>query len=228
MKHLPEDRYEHMKKIQEMERYCGIIIPHNQSTNIGSRLAGLFRHFKLITLLCEPFSGTFSERVDTLWSVYQNDKNKGETSLGAVEAKIYNEGVNKVQHQYLDKFVKLIGDMKGDVPVDMGNILEFLPHLLKLQAQKSAVYGRSYARHGDLSVFLNTERKWDRISNIMDKAMKEGTDFLYSDKAGTVTETFLDTVVDLASYALLWVGYIKETHPEAFQKFLDDNHLDIS
>ena len=58
--------------------------------------------------------------------------------------------------------------------------------------------------------------------------MKEGTDFLYSDEAGTATETFLDTVVDLASYALLWVGYIKETHPEAFQKFLEDNKLHIN
>ena len=116
---------------------------------------------------------------------------KGEISLDTT-AKICKSVESRVQQQYLDKFVKLIEDMEGNVSIDMRNMLEFLPHLLKLQAQKSAVYGRSYARHGDLSIFLNTERKWDRISNIMDKAMKEGIDYLYSDKAGTATETFLD------------------------------------
>ena len=107
---------------------------------------------------------------------------------------------------------------------DAQNMLRVLPMLLELQAQKSAVYGRSYCRHGDLSIFLNVERKWDRISNIMEKAMKGGTDSLY--ETGTPTETFVDTVVDLASYGLLWIGYIMETQPEAFQKFMESNGLD--
>lgn len=107
--------------------------------------------------------------------------------------------------------------------VDTQNMLKLLPAILELQAQKAAVYGRSYCRHGDLSIFLNVERKWDRISNIMEKAMKNGTETLYQE--GTPTETFVDTVVDLASYGLLWVGYIMENHPEAFQKFLKSNGL---
>lgn len=106
---------------------------------------------------------------------------------------------------------------------DTQNMLYVLPMLLELQAQKSAVYGRSYCRHGDLSIFLNVERKWDRIANIMEKAMKDGTGSLY--ETGTPTETFVDTVVDLASYGLLWIGYIMETHPEAFQKFMESNEL---
>lgn len=107
--------------------------------------------------------------------------------------------------------------------VDTQNMLKLLPAILELQAQKASVYGRSYCRHGDLSIFLNAERKWDRISNIMEKAMKNGTESLY--QTGTPTETFVDTVVDLASYGLLWVGYIMENHPEAFQKFLESNGL---
>lgn len=107
--------------------------------------------------------------------------------------------------------------------VDTQNMLKLLPAILELQAQKSAVYGRSYCRHGDLSIFLNVERKWDRITNIMEKAMKSGTETLYQE--GTPTETFVDTVVDLASYGLLWVGYIMENHPEVFQKFLEANRL---
>lgn len=106
---------------------------------------------------------------------------------------------------------------------DTYNMLRLLPAILELQAQKAEVYGRSYCRHGDLSIFLNVERKWDRISNIMEKAMKNGTGTLYDE--GTPTETFVDTVVDLASYGLLWVGYIMESHPEAYQKFLEANGL---
>lgn len=135
---------------------------------------------------------------------------------------------NKVsidESTYLDKFHKLVEECQGNMPVDMKNILSIMPHILKLQAQKAAVYGRSYARHGDLSIFLNTERKWDRISNIMDKAMQEGTEHLY--ETGTATETFVDTVVDLASYSLLWLGYIRETHPEAWDKFVDTNKLSL-
>lgn len=103
------------------------------------------------------------------------------------------------------------------------NMLEFIPYLLKLQNDKAAIYGRSYCRHGDLSIFLNLERKWDRISNIMSKAMKEGTDTLF--EQGTATETFMDTVVDLASYAMLWAAYCMREHPEAFKQFVESNHL---
>lgn len=110
--------------------------------------------------------------------------------------------------------------------LDAQNMLKLLPFLLELQTQKAEAYGRSYCRHGDLSIFLNVERKWDRISNIMEKAMKQGTESLYEE--GTPTETFVDTVVDLASYGLLWVGYIMENRPEAFQKFLSSNGLDLS
>lgn len=105
------------------------------------------------------------------------------------------------------------------------NLLEILPHLLKLQNEKGRVYGRSYAKHGDLSIFFNLERKWDRIYNIMERVMKEGMESLYSESSSTPTETFLDTVVDLGMYSLMWAGFIKETHPEMFEQFMHSNHL---
>ena len=114
-------------------------------------------------------------------------------------------------------------DHQSELSQDTQNMLKVFQAILELQAQKAAVYGRSYCRHGDLSIFMNVERKWDRISNIMEKAMKNGTETLY--QTGTPTETFVDTVVDLASYSLLWVGYIAENHPEVFQKFLESNKL---
>ena len=109
---------------------------------------------------------------------------------------------------------------------DFTNIIEILPVILELQLQKSSVYGRSYCRHGDLSIFFNTERKWDRIVNIMEKAIATGkVQNLYSDESGTPTETFFDTVVDLASYSLLWLGYIAEHNPQIVKSFMETNKL---
>ena len=108
---------------------------------------------------------------------------------------------------------------------DNVNLMEIFPQLLKLQNDKGRVYGRSYAKHGDVSIFLNVERKFDRISNIMDRAMREGLDTLHSESSSTATETFLDTVVDLGLYSLMWVGYIKDEYPEEYQKFLVANNL---
>ena len=104
-------------------------------------------------------------------------------------------------------------------------LLELLPKVLKLQNDKGRLYGRSFLKHGDISVFMNVERKFDRISNIMTKAMKEGTDTLHSKESATPTETFLDTIVDLGLYSLMWAGYIKETHPEEFEMFINSNNL---
>lgn len=110
--------------------------------------------------------------------------------------------------------------------IDIQNIMKILPYILKLQQQKSAVYGRSYCRHGELSIFFNTERKWDRILNIIEKRMEEGnTKSLHTKDSGTPTETFFDTIIDLASYSLLWVGYIVENNPEILDQFISANRL---
>lgn len=116
-------------------------------------------------------------------------------------------------------------DRQSQLCPDNVNLMEIFPQLLKLQNDKGRVYGRSYAKHGDVSIFLNVERKFDRISNIMDRAMREGLNTLHSEASSTATETFLDTVVDLGLYSLMWVGYIKDEYPEEYQKFLVANNL---
>ena len=102
-------------------------------------------------------------------------------------------------------------------------MVEVIPYLIELQDDKGKLYGRSYARHGDISIFMNVERKFDRLANMMESAMKNGTDKLY--EMGTETETFLDTVADLAIYSTMWVGYIKENHPEVWESFVSRNNL---
>ena len=134
------------------------------------------------------------------------------------------KNTEELKEQLLAGFKNYL-DSQEELSEDNINMMKFLPSLLKLQNQKSLIYGRSYCRHGDISVYLNTERKWDRISNIMDRAMKEGIDTLFGDKSATPTETFVDTVVDLASYSSLWASYIMENHPEEYKQFMKSNEL---
>lgn len=136
------------------------------------------------------------------------------------------ENTPELQKDMLKGFEAFIYNNK-ELCEDTPNLMKFLPALMKLQNDKGRVYGQSYCRHKEFSIFLNTERKWDRISKIMERAMVEGLDTLYSDKSATPTETFVDTVVDLASYACLWATYIMVNHPEEFKKFLDNNNLSI-
>lgn len=111
--------------------------------------------------------------------------------------------------------------------IDLRNMMSVLPSMLQLQNSKSKSYGRSWCRHGDLSAYFNLERKWDRLYNLMDRAMSEGSiQELFNGDADTSTETFVDTIVDLSLYSLMWVGYIFEHHPDAYRRFLEMNDLD--
>lgn len=110
----------------------------------------------------------------------------------------------------------------ADVSQDQENLKKIIPLIVQLQKQKSERYGRSYCKHGELSIFFNLERKWDRLSNMMDSILQSGGDIHSS---GTPDETFTDTVIDLASYALLWAGYIAETRPDAMDEFIKAHNL---
>jgi hypothetical protein len=105
------------------------------------------------------------------------------------------------------------------------SVHKVLTAILNLQHDKEAVYGQSWRKYGNMSAFMNVARKWDRIDNIMRNAMENGMHIIFSEEAGTAQETFLDTVVDLASYSLLWVGYIANEHPDMWQRFLESNRL---
>ena len=132
--------------------------------------------------------------------------------------------LEKTKEELIEGFKQYL-DKQPEICKDNENVLRIMPALLQLQNDKGRVYGRSWCKHSDLSAFFNLERKWDRIYTIMERAMKEGTDVLWGDASSTPTETFLDTIVDLGLYSIMWAGYIMENHPEQFQKFLDANKL---
>ena len=110
---------------------------------------------------------------------------------------------------------------------DTKNLKEIMPVLIKLQSDKGRQYGRSYCKMGETSIYFNVARKYDRIENIMKRALEDGVEkTLHGGDSSTATETFLDTVADIANYSLLWVGWIKENYPDEWERFVKTNNLD--
>lgn len=134
--------------------------------------------------------------------------------------------MNKEEKAELKKLFNDYIDSQEEFSIDNVNVMKVLPALLRLQNEKSAIYGRSWCKHGELSCFFNLERKWDRIQNIMEHAMVEGIGYIHGENASTPTETFTDTIADLASYSLLWLGYIQENYPDEWDTFVKFNKLD--
>lgn len=102
---------------------------------------------------------------------------------------------------------------KEDADVRRDNVLMcyIFWKLAGIQYAKEGAYGSSYAKRGELEVFFNVSRKFDRLENIMLSGAKD-----------EVGESKLDTIGDLANYGLLWLVYLLRTKPEEVIKFLKD------
>lgn len=135
-----------------------------------------------------------------------------------------NEELVQKKKELLEGFKEYL-DSQPELCEDNIAIMEMMPKLLKLQNDKGRVYGRSYLKYGEISTFMNVGRKFDRIENIMKKAMETGTDSLHGEASRTATETLLDTIVDMGLYSIMWAGYIKEMYPEEYNRFLSINGL---
>lgn len=86
------------------------------------------------------------------------------------------------------------------------------PILASLQYRKEGTYGRSWCKRGELDVFFNTARKFDRIENIMINGARD-----------EVGESTIDTVGDLTNYGLLWMTLYCRKSPQAFLSWFKQN-----
>jgi hypothetical protein len=78
-----------------------------------------------------------------------------------------------------------------------------------LRAAKNVHYDNSYSKRGLFSIFFNMERKWERLAAQ-----------LFNDHGDAASETFVDTIVDLAAYAIGMVGWLCARQPAAYIKLL--------
>lgn len=84
--------------------------------------------------------------------------------------------------------------------------------LSQLQYSKEGTYGRSWCKRGDLDVFFNLARKFDRLENMV---LNESKD--------EVGEPLIDTVGDEANYGLLWMTLFLRKHPKVFLEWIKNN-----
>lgn len=84
--------------------------------------------------------------------------------------------------------------------------------LSQLQYSKEGTYGRSWCKRGELDVFFNLARKFDRLENMMINGSKD-----------EVGEPMIDTVGDEANYGLLWMTLFLRKHPKVFLDWIKNN-----
>ena len=110
-----------------------------------------------------------------------------------------------------NELLKLVLSYTDDgVNKDNAQLLELIPHCLKLQNDKEATYGSSWCKRGEQEIFFNISRKFDRIEKM-----------LLGSSHDKVGEPMIETVADLAIYGLLWVTFIKAHRPDEYQAWVD-------
>jgi hypothetical protein len=105
-------------------------------------------------------------------------------------------------------YTKVHNDAENDHKVELP-FMSMARVIDRLQEAKNKHYQNSYSKRGVLSIFFNMERKWDR----MDKQ-------IFSDLSNAASETFLDTCIDLAAYAVKLCAWICARRPEMYRQLL--------
>jgi hypothetical protein len=103
-------------------------------------------------------------------------------------------------------------DPDMDVRDDNLLFVAVFPFLAEIQYTKEGGYGRSWCKRGEMDVFFNTARKFDRIENIM---LNGGKD--------EVGEATIDTVGDMTNYGFLWMTYYLREHTTIFLEWAKNN-----
>jgi len=109
--------------------------------------------------------------------------------------------------------------MSEDVDYKFGNLKPILGQshvadttkitnaLMELHARKEEQYDRSFAKRGEMGVFMNMARKWDRVEHDMSSDLFD---------ASTI-----DAVADLAIYALKWMDVFCKIHQTSVVEWLE-------
>lgn len=84
--------------------------------------------------------------------------------------------------------------------------------LAEIQYYKEGTYRDAWSKRKEIGVFFQAARKFDRLENMMLNGAKD-----------EVGESLVDTVADLANYAILWLTFILRERPEDFSKWVKEN-----
>lgn len=113
---------------------------------------------------------------------------------------------------------------------DNAKVTKMAEVLVAIQHDKEKFYGSSWKGKGEYrGILANIDRKYDRLDKIATdevngKMEKLPTETVLTDEQKLrVGESKIDAVADLANYCLLYMTWLQEQHPGAFDHWLDTN-----
>lgn len=108
-----------------------------------------------------------------------------------------------MQNTLLQDFSKIVTSQEHVKEVNM-----LLLDLMKFHEAREATYKLSFAKRGEVGIWMNVARKYDRLEELMAQYVE----------AGNVDHAVLcDTLADLALYSVKWLQILDHAGKEGFQ-----------
>lgn len=90
-------------------------------------------------------------------------------------------------------------------------VRKLMDFLAPFHDERERTYKRSFAKRGEVGVWMNLARKYDRFDAIAPNVLLNGADGV----------TLVDTLVDTAMYSLKWLAVIEKVRPEDLEKWVE-------
>lgn len=156
----------------------------------------------------------------------------------------YDEAREHYEEKYKTKKTEVKNMDKGNVislfefinnhpRPDNAKFLEMVQLLALVQYSKEKDYGSSWKKKGEYrSIMSNVDRKYDRLDKITTDEI-EGRrpllptcsyiELLELEQTDAIGESKIDAVADLSNYCTLYMTYLKDTYPGAFEVWVQKN-----
>lgn len=118
--------------------------------------------------------------------------------------------------------MNMVNDLTKEinVPTHLVDVENIMYALMQFHAAREATYGMSFAKRGEIGVWMNLMRKCDRIDNQV-RAMYSQPDGV----PGAPGTALVDTLMDLALYAMKWAAIIKHVRPDDLKKWIEETYM---
>lgn len=118
-----------------------------------------------------------------------------------------------------DEGSTLFADISGKLPEHVDHVSGIAQALMAFHEARETTYQMSFAKRGEVGVWMNLGRKTDRINVVAThvfEAVGAGNDL------GNDGVTLVDTLADIVVYALKWMDVIARTRPDDFQGWVSN------
>lgn len=110
-------------------------------------------------------------------------------------------------------------DITGQLENHIQDVAALMRMLEPFHQAREETYQLSFARRGEVGVWFNLARKYDRLDPLAGRVSTQvvtGEEVENNDGV-----TLVDTLVDTAMYALKWIAIIRVLRPEHFEKWVE-------